>query len=431
MAGAVPSGIFAPYLQFESNRMFRKFTKSAGIPALKLALGASIALAASTALNSGSAFAQQPAAPAPVQTEIKLPSIIVTEAVEKPLVDRVVATGTVRPVEEVYVQPLVEALSIKTLNADVGDEVKAGSVLATLNDDALLLEKSQLQANKAKAQAAVAQYQAQVIEAQANVADTIRQRDRLQKLSQSGTGTVSQLEQASAAVEVAQARLNAAKQAVTVGESDIKVVEAQLDDVDLKLARTGVKTPVAGVISVRNAKVGAIASGTGNPLFTIIKDGAIELVADLSETDIQKIKAGQKAIVTVAGGKVKIEGKVRLVSPTVDAVTRLGAVHIVIDDESGARAGMYGSAEIIIAETNALALPLSAVTTGRTGSTARKVEDNVVKQVKIETGIQDGGFVQVVSGLDAGDMVVAKAGAFVRDGDKIAPVPAEPAAIAN
>ncbi|WP_051484244.1 efflux RND transporter periplasmic adaptor subunit [Rhizobium sp. CF080] len=411
--------------------MFRKFTKSAGIPALKLALGASIALAASTALNSGSAFAQQPAAPAPVQTEIKLPSIIVTEAVEKPLVDRVVATGTVRPVEEVYVQPLVEALSIKTLNADVGDEVKAGSVLATLNDDALLLEKSQLQANKAKAQAAVAQYQAQVIEAQANVADTIRQRDRLQKLSQSGTGTVSQLEQASAAVEVAQARLNAAKQAVTVGESDIKVVEAQLDDVDLKLARTGVKTPVAGVISVRNAKVGAIASGTGNPLFTIIKDGAIELVADLSETDIQKIKAGQKAIVTVAGGKVKIEGKVRLVSPTVDAVTRLGAVHIVIDDESGARAGMYGSAEIIIAETNALALPLSAVTTGRTGSTARKVEDNVVKQVKIETGIQDGGFVQVVSGLDAGDMVVAKAGAFVRDGDKIAPVPAEPAAIAN
>ncbi|MDQ0136825.1 HlyD family secretion protein [Neorhizobium galegae] len=411
--------------------MFRKFTKSAGIPALRLALGASIALAAGSALNPNSALAQDAATPAPAQTEIKLPSIIVTEAVEKPLVDRVIATGTVRPVEEVYVQPLVDALSIKTLNADVGDEVKADSVLATLNDDALLLEKSQLQANKAKAEAAVAQYQAQVIEAQANVADTTRQRDRLVKLSQSGTGTVSQLEQASAAVEVAQARLNAAKQAVVVGQSDIKVVDAQIEDINLKLARTGVKAPVGGVISVRNAKVGAIASGTGNPLFTIIKDGAIELVADLSETDIQKIKAGQKAIVTVAGGKVKIEGKVRLVSPTVDPVTRLGAVHIVIDDESGARSGMYASAEIVVTETNALALPLSAVTTGRNGSTARKVEDNVVKQVKIETGIQDGGFVQVVSGLTAGDIVVAKAGAFVRDGDKIAPVPAEPATIAN
>ncbi|MCQ1571311.1 efflux RND transporter periplasmic adaptor subunit [Neorhizobium galegae] len=401
------------------------------MPARQLALVASVALAAGSALIPNSAVAQDAAKPAPAQTEIKLPSIIVTEAVEKPLVDRVIATGTVRPVEEVYVQPLVEALSIKTLNADVGDEVKAESVLATLNEDALILEKSQLQANKAKAEAGLAQYKAQVIEAQANVSDTTRQRDRLQKLSQSGTGTVSQLEQASAALEVAQARLNAAKQAVNVGESDIKVVDSQIDDIDLKLARTGVKAPVGGVISVRNAKVGAIASGTGNPLFTIIKDGAIELVADLSETDIQKIKAGQKAIVTVAGGKVKIEGKVRLVSPTVDPVTRLGAVHIVIDDESGARAGMYGSAEIVIAETNALALPLSAVTTGRNGSTARKVEDNVVKQVKIETGIQDGGFVQVVSGLTAGDIVVAKAGAFVRDGDKIAPVPDEPAAVAN
>ncbi|WP_084682935.1 efflux RND transporter periplasmic adaptor subunit [Neorhizobium vignae] len=411
--------------------MFRKFTKSAGIPALRLALGASIALAAVSALIPNSAVAQDAAAPAPAQTEIKLPSIIVTEAVEKPLIDRVIATGTVRPVEEVYVQPLVEALSIKTLNADVGDEVKAGSVLATLNEDALILEKSQLQANKAKAEAGLAQYKAQVIEAEANLADAKRQRDRTQRLSQSGTSTVSQLEQANALVEVSDAKLNAAKQAVAVGQSDIKVVDAQIDDINLKLARTGVKAPVAGVISVRNAKVGAIASGTGNPLFTIIKDSAIELVADLSETDIQKIKAGQKAIVTVAGGKVKIEGKVRLVSPTVDPVTRLGAVHIVIDDKSGARSGMYASAEIVIAETNALALPLSAVTTGRNGSTARKVEDNVVKQVKIETGIQDGGFVQVVSGLTAGDIVVAKAGAFVRDGDKIAPVPAEPATIAN
>ncbi|WP_440408596.1 efflux RND transporter periplasmic adaptor subunit [Neorhizobium petrolearium] len=395
--------------------MFRKFPKSAGVTALLLSLVAS------------SALSQEVTPPA----EPKLPSIVVIEAVTKPLVDRVIATGTIKPVEEVYVQPLVEGLSIKTLNADIGDEVKADSVLAALNDDALLLEKSQLEANRAKTEAALAQYKAQVIEAQANLDDATRQRDRTKRLSQSGTSTISQLEQAEALVEVRQAQFNAARQAVAVGESDIKVVDAQIEDVDLKLARTGVKTPVAGVVSLRNAKVGAIASGTGNPLFTIIKDGAIELVADLSETDIQKIKVGQKAVVTIAGGTAKIEGKVRLVSPTVDSTTRLGSVHIVVDDESGARAGMYASADIIVTETSALALPLSAVTTDRNGSTARKVEDNVVKQVKIETGIQDGGFVEVVSGLQAGDMVVAKAGAFVRDGDKIAPVPAEPNTISN
>ena len=411
--------------------MFRTFQNVAGqnsarTPVLSLVAGLALALSASTSL------AQEAAAPAPAQTEIKLPSIVVTEAVQKPLVDRVIATGTVKPIEEVYVQPLVDGLSIKTLSADVGDEVKADSVLATLNEDALVLQKSQYEANKAKAEAGVAQYRAQVIEAEANLADATRQRDRTQRLSQSGTSTQSQVEQSQALFEVSQARVNAARQAVTVGQSDIKVVDAQIDDVNLKLARTGVKTPVAGVISARSAKVGAIASGQAtSPLFTIIKDGAIELVADLSESDLPKIKLGQTAMVTIAGGRTKVEGKVRLISPTVDATTRLGAVHIVIDDESGARAGMYASAEIVISEANALALPLSAVTTGRNGSTARKVEDNVVKQVKIETGIQDGGFVQVVSGLTAGDIVVAKAGAFVRDGDKIAPVPAEPGTISN
>jgi len=368
----------------------------------------------------------QPANTQPASASPKLPAIVITKAVEKQMVDRVIATGSIRPVDEIYVQPLLDGLSIRSINVDVGSEVRADSVLATLNDDDLILQKSQLQANRAKSEASLAQYRAQVLEAQANLDDARRQRDRTQRLSQSGTSTISQLEQANAQVDVADARLNAANQAVAVGQSDIAVVDAQIKDIDLKLARTGVKTPVDGIVSAKNAKVGAIANGSGDPLFTVIKDGAIELVADLSETDIQKVKAGQRANVTVAGNRKPVEGRVRLVSPTVDPTTRLGLVHIIVDDHSSARAGMYGSAEIIVAETNALALPLSAVTTGRSGSTTRKVEGDVVRQVKIETGIQDGGFVQILSGLHTDDEVVAKAGAFVRDGDRIKPVAAEP-----
>ncbi len=389
---------------------------SKSIPALVLLL-ASVAISPLAAQETG-----QPAA-----AQAKLPSIIVTEAVKKSLTDRIIATGTIRPIDEIYVQPLVEGLSVKTINVDVADEVEANAVLATLNDDALLLQQSQYQANRAKAEASVAQYQAQVIEAEANLDDAVKQRDRTAKLNQSGTSTVSQLEQANAQVSVARARLNAARQSVAVGESDVRVIEAQLADVELQLARTGVKAPVAGVISAKNAKVGAIASGNGDPLFTIIKDGAIELVADISESDIQKAKIGQKALVTVAGGQREIEGRVRLVSPTVDQTTRLGLVHIEIDPDSGARAGMYGRAAIVVEQADALALPLSAVTTGREGSFARKVEEGVVKQVKIDIGFQDGGFVQVLNGLQPGDVVVAKAGAFVRDGDHIAPVPEKPA----
>ncbi|KXG86285.1 hemolysin secretion protein D [Agrobacterium bohemicum] len=357
-----------------------------------------------------------------------LPSIVVSEAIKRDLVDRVVATGTLKPVDEIYVQPLVDGLSVEKLNVDIGDKVEAGASLAELSKDSLILQKSQLQANRAKAEATVAQSKAQVIEAQANYDDAVRQRDRADRLGKSGSGSVSQVEQTAAAADVAQARLQASRQNVTVGEADIKVVDAQIEDIDLKLSRTSVKTPVAGIVSAKNARVGAIASGSGNPLFTVIKDNAIELVADLSETDIQKVQVGQRAIITVAGGRNKIEGKVRLVSPTVDATTRLGSVHILLPTDSPARAGMYGSAEVVIASANALALPLSAVTSGRDGSTTRRVENGVVKQVAVEIGIQDGGFVEIKNGISAGDVVVEKAGAFVRDGDKINPVPADAAA---
>ncbi len=377
---------------------------------------------ASLVLASGATGARAADAATTEKPQQNFPAIVVTAATTTRLVDRVVATGSVKPVEEVFVQPQVEGLSIKLLNADVGDEVPADGVLAVLNDDALLLQKSQMAATKAKAEATLAQLQAQTAEAQANAEEAIRQRDRALALAQKGTVSTSQAEQLTSTATMASARARAAEHFISVAEAELKVVDSQIADVDLKLARTSVKAPVAGTVAARSAKVGAIASGVGEPLFTIIRDGAIELVADVPESDILKIKIGQKAVIALSGSPEKLSGSVRLVSPTVDLTTRLGAVHIKIDDSNRARSGMFGSAEIIVEDIEGLALPLTAITMGRDGTNVRKVEDNVVKLVQIETGIQDGGLVQIVSGLKDGDMVVEKAGAFVRNGDTITPV---------
>lgn len=360
-------------------------------------------------------------APADQSTQ-SLPSIVVTEATTRSLVDRIVATGTIRATEEVYVQPQVEGLSIRSLNADVGDRIAAETVVAQLNDDALLLQKSQLVATRAKAEASLAQYKVQLEDAKSGAAEAQRQLKRAETLAKSGTLSRASVEQAETAATSATAKVDSTVQAIAIAEADIKVVESQLADIDLKLARTDVKSPVAGLIAARNAKVGAIASGGGQTMFTIIRDGEIELVADVSETDILKIRVGQKAKINLAGGAATLGGSIRLISPVIDPQTRLGAVHIAIDDDEGARAGMYASAEIIIAEAQGVALPLSAITTDKQGTTTRLVTDNVIKQIKIETGIQDGAFIEVKSGLQQGDVVVAKAGAFVRDGDRINPV---------
>lgn len=396
--------------------MVRLTNVTAGLLALSVAFLPFASLAEETA-------AQQP--------KPSVPSIVVTEAKSRALIDRIVATGTIKATEEIYVQPQVEGLSIRSLEADVGDRIAAESVVARLNDDTLLLQKSQLVATKAKAEAALAQYQAQLTDVKSAAAEAERQYKRAQTLGKSGTLSQSSVDQAETAATSANAKVESTVQAIAIAEADIKVVDSQIADIDLKLARTDVKSPVAGVIAARNAKVGAIASGAGEPMFTVIRDGQIELVADVSETDILKMRVGQKAKVKVAGSAVSLDGSVRLISPVIDPQTRLGAVHVAIDDDEGARAGMYASAEIIVAEAEGVALPLSAITTDKHGTTTRLVAGDVVKQVKIETGIQDGAFIEVKSGLKDGDVVVAKAGAFVRDGDRINPVRDETSAETN
>lgn len=356
-----------------------------------------------------------------------LPSIVVAEAVERRIGDHVLATGSIEAVEEIHVSPLVDGLPIRILNADIGDWVEQGGTLAVLDDEALLLEKSQLEARLAKAEAALIQFQAQLVEAVANSEEATRVAHRAERLSANKTISRSEVDRLKALAIASDARRRSAEQSLSIAAADIKLARAQLDDIDLRLARTAVKAPVGGVISARNAKVGGVVAGSGLPLYTIIRDGLIEMKAEVAEADLIKLAVGQPATVKLAGSSTTVPGKIRMVRPTVDPQTRLGTVHITVADAAKARAGMYASATIVAEEKRAVVLPRTSVTSAHGVSTVRKVENGVVRLVPVTVGIQDGPFVEILSGLEAGELAVAKAGAFVRDGDRITPVkPAQP-----
>lgn len=359
------------------------------------------------------------------ETEAKttLPAIIVTPVETRELVERVVASGTIQPAEEVYVLPLVDGQPIKTLNVDVGDMVKEGDILAVLSTDTLELQRSQLEANKAKVEAAGAQLEAQLAQVKANTDETVRQSKRMAKLAETGTISSAQADQTKAAADAALAQQRASEEALKANAADMKVIETQLDDIDLKLSRTEVKATASGLVSARNAKIGAIAVGAGGqPLFTIIRDGKLQLKADLAESDVLKVKKGQKVEITTTANEKPVEGVVDRVDPTVSSTTRLGSVLIDILSPDETRSGMYAQASITIREHSGPSLPLTAVTTDNGGYMARKVEDGIVKLTKVTTGIQDGEYIEITGGLQPEDEVVAKAGAYVRDGDRVNPV---------
>ncbi len=369
---------------------------------------------------SGPLFAQTPAEPAaPAPT---LPAISVAAVTEQDLSDRVIASGLVGPVEVVQVQPLIEGQPIEQLLADVGDRVAAGQVLAVLSKTSLDLQDSQFQASLAAARASVSQGEASVLEARANADEANRAATRTAALKQQGNVSQAAYDQAQAAALSANARVMVAEQLLVAARAQETLVQAQLANVDLQLSRTQVVAPVAGEITARNAQIGAIASAAGQPMFTLIRDGALELRADIAEGDIVRLAPGQTAKLKVPGATAVLSGTVRLIEPTIDTASRLGRARIAIDDVTSVRSGMFVEAEILVTQRRAVAVPVTAVGSSAEGATVMKVTDGLVSRVAVVTGLRDGGWVEIVEGLSAGDTVVTKAGSFVRDGDRINPV---------
>ncbi len=385
-------------------------------PVIRLFLAA--AILAATAVRAESPVPESAAA-AP-----GLPAISVTSAAPRDLSDRVIASGLVAPVEFVQVQPLISGQPIEDLLADVGDTVTKGQVLAVLSDTTLILQKTQNEAQRASASAAIAQGEASILEAQANADEAARAATRSAALKQQGNVSQAAFDQAQAASVTANARVQVAQQSLVAAQAQRTLVEAQLADIDLQLSRTQVVAPVAGEISSRNAQLGGIATAGGAPMFTLIRDGALELRADIAEADLVRLAAGQPATLKLAGTSERLTGKVRLVEPTIDDISRLGRARIAIDDPSQVRAGMFVQAEILVAERSTLAVPVSAIGASGAESTVMRVKEGMVEQVTVTTGIRQGSWVEIVAGLANGDTVVTKAGAFVRNGDKINPVPA-------
>lgn len=380
----------------------------------------SLCLAALLSLTAAPLWAE--AATPEAASVVPAPHITVATVQNRTLRDIVIASGMIGAVEQVQVAPLVEGQPIETLLADVGDQVTAGQVLARLSTSTLTLQKAQLTASLAAARASIAQAEAQAVEAQASADEANRVATRTEALKAQGTTSQANADKTNAAAVSANSRVTIASQSLESARANLALVGAQLANVDLMLGRTEVKAPVAGEITARTAQVGAIASAA-QPMFTMIRDNALELRADVAEGDVLRLAPGQTVSLHLVGDVAARKGTVRLVEPSIDLATRMGRVRITIDESTGVRPGMYAMAEVLVAERSAPAAPITALGISPDGPTALKVTGDTADLVPVTTGIRDAGWVEITEGLAPGDLIVAKAGAFVRDGDRITPVP--------
>ena len=347
------------------------------------------------------------------------PAVTVVRAVRGTIVDTAALTGTLVAREEVMVSPQDDGLALTEIRAEEGDHVAAGQILARLSRDVLDASLAQNAAQAARADAAAAQARSSILEAVANHTQADLALARTRDLFAKGDASREVLEQRQAAATGAAARQALAENALRASEADRQLAEAQRRELSVRLARTDIASPVAGIVSRRTARLGAVVSTNGDPLFRIIQDGVVELEADVPETLLARLHAGQKATVDAAAGARP--GHVRLVSPEVGRASRLGRVRVAVDDPTGLPVGGFARATVELARHDGVLAPLSAVLFQPDGAVVQVVRDGVVETRRVTVGLRDATRAEL-SGIAEGEAVVAVSGTFIRGGDRVSAI---------
>ncbi len=356
-------------------------------------------------------------------SELLAPKVTAVRVAPAQFTETVLATGSLVAREEILVGPEVEGLRVVAVLADEGQRVKKGDVLARLVADTLDAQLAQNEAALARTTAAIAQAKANIAQAEARLVEANRAYERAKPLVKGGHMTEAVFDQREQAARTADAQLAAARDGLGVAEAEKAQVEAQRREITWRRGRVEVTAPADGIVSRRLARVGGYAAGAAEPMFRIVAKGEVELDAEVVETRLAAIAAGQPAKVEVAG-LGEVEGTVRLVSPEVDKATRLGRVRIFLGSNPGLRIGAFARGSIVTASGSGLAVPSAAVLYGPEGATVQVVRDNKVEVRKVRIGLAAGALVEVREGVAEGDLVVARAGTFLRAGDLVRPVPA-------
>jgi RND family efflux transporter MFP subunit len=319
---------------------------------------------------------------------------------------RLSANGNVAAWQEACIGSESNGLRLREVRVNVGDVVKKGEVLAVFDPDVV--------------NADLAQGRAALQEAEANAAAAQGDAQRARALKSSGAMSEQQVTQYITAERTAAARVAAAR--------------ATLSQQQLRLKYTQVVAPDSGIISARNATVGAVA-GVGTELFRMIRQGRLEWRAEVTAAELPRMKPGLKAEVKAAGGTA-IRGTVRTVAPTVDPQSRVALVYVDLPPSLSAnaplKAGMFAGGEFHLGESGALTVPQQAVAV-RDGFAYvfRLNQDSRVSQVKVTTGRRLGERIEIVAGLPADALVVTSGAGFLNDGDLVRNVPAPATTVAK
>ena len=388
---------------------------------------------------------------------------VTIETVKQSQINRTLtATGTVEAYKWISVLAKATGLQIQDILVEEGDFVRAGQVLAKLDDAVLKAQLNQEQTLVTQAEARLAELnagnrpeeiarakenvniaQAEVLEAKSDLELAQTRVERNQNLETEGAITRDHLDEVlneersrRSRLQQARGRLEEAKQqlkeleagprqeVITQAEAELAQAKAQQQLRRTELDNSVVKAPRSGLIAERDdsISVGQTTSAS-TPLFRIIENGQLELQIQVTETDLPQILSGQAVTITSdADSTLEFVGRVREIDPIIDSASRQATVKVDLPKDSSLKPGMFLRAKITVNSTTGLTISMDGVLPQTNGIFIVYVveDDNTVKIQSIKLGeLLPGNQVEILEGLAVGDRIVMKGKEYLSDGDLV------------
>ncbi len=369
---------------------------------------------------------------ASASTASEIPTVAVAKVATADLSRDLVLTAEFKPFQEVDVMAKVSGY-VKEIRVDVGDRVREGDLLATL-------EVPEMADDLRKSQAGVRHSQSEVTRAEDEIARAKSAHDiahlsynRLFQASQKRPGLIAQqeIDDAQSKDLVAEAQLAAANSALAAAGQQVDVDQSSTARVQTMIDYQRVTAPFTGVVTKRYADKGSmIQAGTASqtqamPVVRLSENGLLRLILPVPESAVPAVHIGQQVEVRVPTLNRTFPGKVDRFSDKVTYETRTMDTEVDVPNPSLVLIpGMYAEVNLTLARHDAvIAVPVMAIDEEAAGGGSVMVitPNNRVEVRHVALGLETANRVEIRSGLNEGDMVVLTGRASLRAGQEVRP----------
>ena len=362
------------------------------------------------ALSAAACNSSEPTAAAattPVEHRVDVPALTVGVAdIESTLQ----ISGNLMPQTRVGVLSKLPG-TLSRVAVDIGDRVRAGQVVATL-------DRREIDAQVDAAAATVNVARAGIESAEAALANASLELDRNRNLFERGAVPRQRLDTAETARRASGAQRDLANANLAQAEAALRRARELQRDATLT-------SPIDGVIVERNYDAGSLVGPGDKPIVAVADLRVMKLEAGVSELEAGRVRVGMPVRVSVQARPGDVfDGRLAAIAPEVDARNRHFAIEVRVPNPASVLlSGMYGSAAIPLERAEqVVAVPRDAVTTRNGARVALKIDNDTIREVPVTEGLANAAVVQIAAGLQSGDTIVSDARRDVAAGVKVNPV---------